>query len=73
MWLPGARFRDVGPKSRITATDSGEPDSPTPAVGLESHIKGMLTHDRSAADEVRQLVIQHARRLWRSERLDLVR
>jgi hypothetical protein len=57
-----ARIRDVGPASTIMATDFGQPDSPSPADGLESYIAGMLAHGFSE-DEVRQMVSQHARGL----------
>ena len=57
-----ARIRDVGPDSTIMATDFGQPDSPTPAEGLESYVRGMLDNGFSAA-EVKQMVSQHARGL----------
>jgi hypothetical protein len=62
--VPGlaARIREVGPQSTIMATDFGQPDSPYPADGLESYIQGMLENGISA-DEVRQMVSQHARAL----------
>lgn len=62
--VPGlaARIREVGPDSTIMATDFGQPDSPRPADGLESYIRGMLDNGFSAA-EVKQMVSQHARGL----------
>ena len=62
--VPGlaARIREVGTGSTIMATDFGQPDSPYPADGLESYIKGMLENGIST-DEVRQMVSQHARGL----------
>ena len=57
-----ARIRDIGPASTIMATDFGQPDSPLPADGLEQYAQGMLENGFSA-DEVRQMVGEHARAL----------
>lgn len=57
-----ARIREVGPASTIMATDFGQPDSLSPAEGLETYVAGMLAHGLSA-DEIKQMVSTHARTL----------